>query len=687
MQKAVKKEEARHRKLPKSSSWRIQWSGWKVASEARTDTYFNMEFDAGLTVPVVEMGEGVPNFLAFILFNPSAELATDMHQMIKIWSSWVKPTIAIYVAVPIEAKGMFDDLDMKGVKVLVVPEKEAYPPVKLELAMWKQAYIDLHRDFTEKTFVIKLDMDTYFSPDALVKQTSTFAAIKDDYIGSRGYGRHSEYRAKPYCVGFSYFIRASHLAKFEDPGPLPPTVVNSDVAVGHVVDLQCEELPKPLKNMLIHNYYSVDMEGHVVQRQLSGVGFGDSKQTFLPMFPAPPTSMLSAMAVHPIKLTSEFAKFHSQIKYSLRPPLFSSDDAHASDGVDETEPGYKKFISRYSNWVDGSCVANVADQVCRMQDLLPPCYYRKTTSAEFPLEKVWIPTFHPEKIDEFLVPVLKPLGIEVEVFEALRGDAPVPDSWRGSDSSEPAVVGDEYRNLTKGEIGYRRSMEGIMRKFLEDSDAPLLFLCDDDVRFHVDFEKLYRELDSYCLDGLASGIGILKLQSAIWHTGTFAMKPGSQTDLNYERTLSKSAMYIGGWNLIDFEQSMTGSQCYSGHYAIMGSAATIYTRGSIPFVLQWLQDREVLPYDHVFSHLAHLGIPIRVTEPNLAIMELDKESSVDAERKASKWDIQAYARKVYALHRWQPNNYHLSIYGRRRLTEEGEWVPETGEGTQAQAVL
>jgi hypothetical protein len=678
MQKVAKKEAAASDKLPKSTQWRLQWSGWKVPMKDRLTTYFNNDFNTGVPVPVQNIRGGEPNFLAFILFNPSAELASDMEEMISIWSSWVKPTIQIYVAVPVEASATFDQLDLKGVKVLIVPEKEAYPPVKLELAMWKQAYQDLHHTFSSNTFVIKLDMDTYFNPDALLGASASFAKTTNDYIGSRGYGRNSEYKASPYCVGFSYFIRASQLNKFEAPGPLPPNVVNSDVAVGHVVGLQCNEMPEEHKYLLIHNYYSIDIEGQVVQRQLSGVGFGDSKQTILPMFPAPPTSMLKAMAVHPIKLISEFTKFHRQIKSGLRPPMFSSDDAHPAAGVEESDPGYKKFLTTYNDWVENSCVANVADQMCRMQDILPPCYYRQTTSAEFPLDKVWIPTFHPEKIEEFLTPVLEPLGIEVEVFEALRGDATIPrDSWRPQ-PSEAGIVGDEYRNLTLGEVGYRRSMEGIMRKFLEESDAPLLFLCDDDVRFHVDFAKLYRELDSYCLDGLASGIGILKLQSAIWHTGTFEMKEGASNRLDYEQTLRKSGMYIGGWNFIDYEQSLTGSQCYSGHYAIMGSAATIYTRGSVAYVLKWLQDREVLPYDHVFSHLAHIGIPVRVTEPNLAIMELDKVSSVDAERDNTDIETDEYSRKVYALHRWKPSNYHLSIYGRRRLTDDG-WVEETDE--------
>jgi hypothetical protein len=53
------------------------------------------------------------------------------------------------------------------------------------------------------------------------------------------------------------------------------------------------------------------------------------------------------------------------------------------------------------------------------------------------------------------------------------------------------------------------------------TDNPLLFLADDDIRFHLDFNKLYAGLDAYCFDGLASGVGILKLQSAVWHQGKF----------------------------------------------------------------------------------------------------------------------------------------------------------------------
>ena len=111
-------------------------------------------------------------------------------------------------------------------------------------------------------------------------------------------------------------------------------------------------------------------------------------------------------------------------------------------------------------------------------------------------------------------------------------------------------------------------------------------------------------------------------------------------------------MHVGGWKLIDYEMSMTGSKCFSGHYADMGSVATIYSRGSIPFVLQWLAGHQ-RPYDHVFSYLAHLGIPIRITQPNLAIAELDKASSVDPHRKGG----EDHTREVNKKHRWQPLDY------------------------------
>jgi hypothetical protein len=158
-------------------------------------------------------------------------------------------------------------------------------------------------------------------------------------------------------------------------------------------------------------------------------------------------------------------------------------------------------------------------------------------------------------------------------------------------------------------------------------DNPLLFLADDDVRFHLHFSSLYAELDSYCFDGLASGVGILKFQTAIWHQGHF---PRSLSTLKPGRDRRKDT--AGGWHLIDYEQSMTGSKCYSGHYAAVGSAATVYTRGAVKIILRWLDTGPKVPFDHVYAHLAHHGVPIRVTQPNLCISELDKESSVDKTR-------------------------------------------------------
>ena len=117
--------------------------------------------------------------------------------------------------------------------------------------------------------------------------------------------------------------------------------------------------------------------------------------------------------------------------------------------------------------------------------------------------------------------------------------------------------------------------------------------------------------------------------------------------------------YNGGWKLTDFEQRTTGSKCYSGSYSSVGSVATIYTRGSIPLVLEWLrrtspassvsaQDRlPERPFDHVFSHLARRGVPIRTAEPNLVIADLDHAS----ETVEGRIDLNKAA-KVYKMHRW-----------------------------------
>jgi hypothetical protein len=107
----------------------------------------------------------------------------------------------------------------------------------------------------------------------------------------------------------------------------------------------------------------------------------------------------------------------------------------------------------------------------------------------------------------------------------------------GGEDIKPAQSAQLGRPLAAGEVGYRLSMKKILSKFHSSGGAAsgassgstagatsasaaagdILFIADDDVRFHHQFEQMYSSLDSYCFDGLASGAGLLKLSSSIWH--------------------------------------------------------------------------------------------------------------------------------------------------------------------------
>jgi hypothetical protein len=257
-----------------------------------------------------------------------------------------------------------------------------------------------------------------------------------------------------------------------------------------------------------------------------------------------------------------------------------------------------------------------------------------------------LPTFERAATTKRLQPILDQIapGCELKIWDAER---PTQEQLTAQAHKPIVSVNGKIRSLTSGEVGYRLSMQGIMERFLaatspNTAEGKQLFLVDDDVRFHKDFKELYADLDSYCLDGLSSGYGVLKLQTAIWHKGTFP------------NTRLKNSRYIGGWNLIDHEQEMTGSKCYSGHYAVMGSAAVIYARASLYYILDWLKTGPQLPYDHVFSVLAHKGIAVRVAEPGLAVMQIQKASSIDSSRDFSD---SKEAERIRKLHRWNTTKY------------------------------
>jgi hypothetical protein len=86
------------------------------------------------------------------------------------------------------------------------------------------------------------------------------------------------------------------------------------VAVGHVLGLECKSFQNITGMRLVHNLFSVSETGAVTERKLGGSGSGTSKQTLLPMYKYPPTPLLMAVAVHPMKSPLEFFNFCSQVE-------------------------------------------------------------------------------------------------------------------------------------------------------------------------------------------------------------------------------------------------------------------------------------------------------------------------------------------------------------------------------------
>jgi hypothetical protein len=448
-------------------------------------------------------------------------------------------------------------------------------------------------------------MDSHFNPDALLRSSAQWEATTEDYIGLPGIGRKQEYKGSPYCQGFGYAIRGTAMGPFAtlaNPPKLPPMIVNSDVAVGHVLGLVCKS--DGHEQALIMNHFSVDEEGIVKARQLAGSGFGDSKQMALAMFSAPPTPMLMAILVHPIKSTAEYLHFHQQVTENLRPPLVGPSSLRRTTGVVMNVRDWKKYKDLYVEYWKGSCMANVAEQICRYREIRPPCHYRPGTARRFPLEEVSIVKVTDQGDGAETKANLEKAGLKVKVHppaakvEALAGLSEV-------------LINGTMRTLTQDEVQYKRNTEMVMREWLaEHGDdlsesaevSPVLAMIDNNAHCLRHLSSMYTKLDSYCLDGLSSGVGVLKLATFVDGQGTFP-------DLS-------SPKDIGGRHLIEYELSMTGSTCYSGHYATRGSVATIYSKGAVSLVLKWLSEHKSLPFDKVFPHLTQLGVPVRAMQHN-----------------------------------------------------------------------
>jgi hypothetical protein len=189
------------------------------------------------------------DFRVFILYNPKSQFldnAQHLRELKRVWESWVRNgMISVHLAVPVGTVAAVRKLwewDSSSVKLVVVNEQATYPPVKFELGLWKKVAQEMGPSFLPHTICVKLDMDTAFNPDQLL-QVQHKIQPHHGYIGQPGLGRNKEYAARPYCMGYAYFIRGPKLKEFNKPKPsgsLPKTVVNSDVAVGHVLGEECQ---------------------------------------------------------------------------------------------------------------------------------------------------------------------------------------------------------------------------------------------------------------------------------------------------------------------------------------------------------------------------------------------------------------------------------------------------------------
>jgi hypothetical protein len=478
-------------------------------------------------------GAAAPDFRVFILYNPSSEFKSDSDRtaLMSVWQSWVRPgMVQVHVVVTIDAADAVQrqwDWGASKVKLAVVPEQEAYPPVKFELGLWRKVAQEMASmnsfmasSFTADTIMVKLDMDSAFNPDQLLRVHGKIGE-SNGYMGSVGYGRHQEYAAQPYCMGFSYLFRAALLPAFisTSAADLPSTVVNSDVAVGHVLGIKCESFEEITGTKLVHNMFSVGGNGLITERHLGGGGAGSSKQTLLSAYGAAPTPMMMAVAVHPIKEPLEFFKFCAQVADGLRPTLPGRHWLRwpAAHTQAERDANQRSHLGRYSEqyvamWQQ-SCVANVADQIARWQSRLPSCVYPARSNLDFPLTEVHIPTFHHQEVTERLRPTLQRLQITLKLMEAKRGgpdgsggagdgndsDGASGGSDGASGGSDGASGGSDVDlgigqyaksarsgeiqmrrrrmlgssskptiSLSAGEVGYRRSMVALLTAFIEN---------------------------------------------------------------------------------------------------------------------------------------------------------------------------------------------------------------------------
>ncbi|CAF3759830.1 unnamed protein product [Rotaria sp. Silwood1] len=319
----------------------------------------------------------------------------------------------------------------------------------------------------------------------------------------------------------------------------------------------------------------------------------DSDGRLLIEFPkAPPTRFFKAALVHPLKTSDAFYQFHHQVKLQLRPIL---------------PPAF----------LNGSCVANPVIQneiypqnrsvlECRLQIPKQSAYNLSSLSAFV----ITLPGY--EQRLQRTINNFEKHNIHLHAFYGV------------SNVQAPNIT-----NITKGEWNLRLTMIRLIQTVI-NAKLQQILIVEDDAIPHRRFSELFKALvhDHRCRECVSGGI--LMLGSTTWSAG---------------------------WKTLDRYDNVEKGMCRNICTANYGSFAILLNQAVFQPILAWLKATSMpQPYDYIFTHLAHLGYPVRLALPNLVISDIRHESLIRPRPNNTVFHNLTYRAKI---HRWKIENYMI----------------------------
>lgn len=181
----------------------------------------------------------------------------------------------------------------------------------------------------------------------------------------------------------------------------------------------------------------------------------------------------------------------------------------------------------------------------------------------------------------------------------------------------PSAASSASPFLTRGEVSYRDAMR---RLLVRGSQYPIFASFDDDVRFSKTVERDWQDI----LHNRPMG-GVLQMGASIWSTRT--------------------------WR----EVLQVRSRVWNGTSGVCGSFAVLWSRPAAIAAIAWIDATVGLyPFDNVWPFLQELGYLWNFVHPPLAIMNVEKTSSIDPLRDGG-------SARRHELHRWGPSSEYSAV--------------------------